>query len=123
MNKEAKKTLVLGASTNPERYSFKAVTKLKAFGYEALPVGIKKGEIAGITIDNESEDYEGVHTITLYLNPQRQEAYYDYILGLKPKRIIYNPGTENAKLMKLAKENGIENVVACTLVLLSIGDY
>lgn len=118
-----KKTVVLGASTNPTRYSYKAVNHLKDHGHEAVPVGIKKGAIAGIEILNDSPEIEGVDTITLYLNPTRQVEYYDYILGLKPKRIIYNPGTENAELMKLTEAQGIETVIACTLVMLSIGDY
>ncbi len=119
----SKKTVVLGASTNPTRYSNAAVNRLKNYGHEAVPVGIKKGAIAGIEILNGAPDIEGVDTITLYLNPTRQVEYYDYILGLNPERIIYNPGTENPELMKLAKTQEIENVVACTLVMLSIGDY
>jgi len=118
-----KKTVVLGASTNTSRYSNIAVNRLKNHGYEAVPVGIRKGEIAGINILNGSPEIEGVDTITLYLNPTRQVEYYDYILGLKPNRIIFNPGTENAELMKLAEAQGIETVIACTLVMLSIGDY
>ncbi len=118
-----KKTIVLGASTNPTRYSYKATSKLKAAKHEVIPVGIKKGEIEGITIENGTPDLEGVDTVTLYLGPPRQAQYYDYLLSLKPKRIIFNPGTENPELMKLAEENGIEAEVACTLVLLSLGNY
>lgn len=118
-----KKTVVLGASTNPSRYSYKATSKLKASAHEVIPVGIKKGDIEGIVIENDTPNIEDVDTITLYLNPKRQVQYYDYILSLKPKRIIFNPGTENPELMKLAEENGIESEVACTLVLLSLGNY
>ncbi len=118
-----KKTIVLGASTNPDRYSYKATSKLKAANHEVVPIGIKKGDIEGIVIINDTPDVEDVDTITLYLNPKRQEQYYDYILSLKPKRIIFNPGTENPPLMKLAEENGIKAEVACTLVLLSMGTY
>lgn len=118
-----KKTVVLGASPNPSRYSNRAVHRLQANGFEAVPVGIREGEIAGIEIIKGEPDIEGVDTITLYLNPQRQEAYYDYILGLNPKRIIFNPGTENSELINLAKEKGIETEIACTLVMLSVGDY
>jgi len=118
-----KKTLVLGASTNKTRYSYIATQRLKNHGYEVVPVGIREGDIEGIQIQNGTPDVAGVDTITLYLNPQRQEAYYDYILDLKPKRIIFNPGTENPTLMRLAREQGIETEAACTLVLLSTGGY
>jgi len=118
-----KKTLVLGASTNELRYSYIATQRLKTYGHEVVPVGIREGAIEGIEIQQGEPDVEGVDTITLYLNPQRQEAYYDYILGLKPKRIIFNPGTENPTLMRLAREQDIETEAACTLVLLSTGQY
>ena len=118
-----KKTIILGATPNPERYAYLATSRLKKAGHEVLPVGNKKGEIEGIVIENETPQYEGVDTITLYLNPDNQKPYYDYILSLKPKRIIFNPGTENWELVKLAKEQGIETEIACTLVMLSIGNY
>lgn len=119
----AKKTVVLGATPNPTRYAYAAVLRLQREGIEAVPVGIRKGEIDGTTILRDQPDIEDVDTVTLYLNPQRQQAYYDYILSLQPKRIIYNPGTENPELMKLAQEHGIENEVACTLVMLASGSY
>jgi uncharacterized protein len=118
-----KKTIVLGASSNPERYAYKATKKLKDYGQEVIPMGIKKGEIDGITIQNDTPQYEGIDTITLYLNAENQKPYYDYIFSLKPKRIIFNPGTENIELMRMAKEKGIETEIACTLVLLSLGEY
>ncbi len=119
-----KKTIVLGASTNETRYSNKAVKSLKRNGFEAVPVGIKKGAIAGIEILNGEPAVEDVHTVTLYLNPKRQKAYYNYIVNdLNPKRIIFNPGTENIELIKLANEKGIETEIACTLVMLSVGNY
>ena len=118
-----KKTVILGATPNPERYAYLATSRLKKAGHEVLPVGNKKGEIEGIVIDNGTPQYEGVDTVTLYLNPDNQKPYYDYILSLKPKRIIFNPGTENWELVKLAKGQGIETEIACTLVLLSIGNY
>ena len=118
-----KKTLVLGASNNPARYSYRAMHQLVEAGHEAIPVGIKKGKVAGIDIINDRPILEAIDTITLYLNPKRQEGYYDYILQLNPKRIIFNPGTENVELVRLAKEKGIETLYACTLVLLSIGQY
>jgi uncharacterized protein len=118
-----KKTIVLGATPNPERYAYKATKKLMDYGHEAIPLGIKKGQIEGITIQNDSPQYDDVDTITLYLRAENQKPYYDYILSLKPKRIIFNPGTENAELMSKAKEKGIKSEIACTLVLLSLGEY
>jgi uncharacterized protein len=118
-----KKTVILGATPNPERYAYLATQRLMKYGHEVLPVGKKKGEIEGIHIENDTPLYEGVDTVTLYLNPDNQKPYYDYILSLKPKRIIFNPGTENWELVKLAKEQGIETEIACTLVMLSVGAY
>jgi uncharacterized protein len=118
-----KRTIVLGASPNPERYAYKAIKKLKVYGHEVIPVGIKKGEIEGVIIQNGIPHYEDIDTITLYLNPENQKPYYDYIFSLKPQRIIFNPGTENIELIKMAKDRGIEYEIACTLVLLSLGEY
>ncbi len=118
-----KKTLVLGATPNAERYSYLATMRLAQHGHEVVPVGIRKGEIEGIKIVEGKPEEEGVDTVTLYIGPDRQPEYYDYILSLKPKRIIFNPGTENPELVKLAKEQGIETVEGCTLVMLSIGAY
>jgi uncharacterized protein len=118
-----KKTIVLGATPNPERYAYRATSRLKAHGHEVIPMGIRKGEIEGIKIENATPQYEGVDTVTLYLNPDLQKPYYDYIFSLKPKRIIFNPGTENFELIRLAKERGIETELGCTLVMLSIGNY
>jgi uncharacterized protein len=118
-----KKTVVLGATPNPNRYGYKAAVRLKQAGHEVLPVGIKKGEIEGITIANIPPQYKDVDTVTLYLNPDNQKPYYDYIFSLKPKRIIFNPGTENVDLMQMAKAKGIKTEVGCTLVMLAIGDY
>jgi hypothetical protein len=86
-------------------------------------VGIRRGEIDGTTILQDQPEIDRVHTVTLYLNPERQKPYYDYIFSLQPDRIIYNPGTENAELMRLAAERGIENEVACTLVMLASSSY
>lgn len=116
-------TLVLGASTNPERYSYKATMSLQQHHHVVIPIGIQKGDIGGIDIINDRPLIEGIDTVTLYLNAEKQEDYYDYILSLKPKRIIFNPGTENPVLEKKAIENGIEPVIACTLVLLATNQY
>ncbi|MEL6924785.1 MAG: CoA-binding protein [Bacteroidota bacterium] len=118
-----KKTIVLGASPNTRRYAYHAVQRLLAAGHEVIPVGIKKGIIEGIPIRNDQSLIEDIDTITLYINPTIQKSYYDYILSLKPNRIIFNPGTENPELANLAKEKGIETEVACTLVLLSLNEY
>jgi predicted CoA-binding protein len=118
-----KKTLVLGASDNPARYSFRAVHQLKQHGHEVVPVGIRKGQVAGLDIHTDRPTEAGIDTVTLYVGPQNQPAWYDYILDLKPKRIIFNPGTENEELEKLAQQRGIRTEEACTLVMLSIGNY
>ncbi|KAA2240650.1 CoA-binding protein [Chitinophaga agrisoli] len=123
INGNKKLTVVLGASGNPERYSFLAVSKLKAHGHPVVAIGNREAQIAGTPVITEHPALEQVDTVTLYLNPQRQEAYYDYILQLHPKRIIFNPGTENPKLEQLAIDNGIKPMEACTLVLLSTGQY
>ena len=118
-----KKTLVLGASLNESRYSNLAINRLVNYGHTVEAVGLKKGEVAGVSISTEMEHFENIDTVTLYLNPQRQVEYYDYIVSLKPKRVIFNPGTENPELYKILKEHNIENEVACTLVLLGTNQY
>ncbi len=119
----AKKTLVLGASANPERYSNMAINRLVNYEHPVVAVGNRKGTVAGIEIYTDTPEIDSVDTVTLYLNPTNQKPYYDYILGLKPKRIIFNPGTENAELMRLAEAKGIDCVYACTLVMLGSGQY
>ena len=123
MTKENFKTVVLGASPNPGRYSYLATNLLQKNGIETIPVGLRDGEINGLKIHSDRPTVEDVHTITLYVGPQHQSVYYDYILSLSPKRIIFNPGTENEELMKLTAAQGIHNEVACTLVLLNLGIY
>lgn len=118
-----KKTLVLGASTNRARYANMAMQRLSAHNVPVVAVGLRQGEVAGIKIETRPVDFENVHTVTLYLGPSRQEQYYDYIVSLEPKRVIFNPGTENPELYRLLKENNIGVEVACTLVLLSTQQY
>lgn len=118
-----KKTIVIGASPKADRYSYKAVKMLEKNHHEVIPLGFENAKIDNLTIETDWKDYEAIDTITLYLNPIRQKAYYDYILKQKPKRIIFNPGTENPELEKIAKDNKIEPLEACTLVLLSTGQY
>lgn len=120
---QQKKTLVLGASANPSRYSFLAVQKLTAKQYPVVALGLKKAMIGNTEIETEKKPLENIDTVTLYLNPLRQKDYYDYILSLNPKRIIFNPGTENEELYNLAQQKGIKTLEACTLVLLSTGQY
>ncbi len=118
-----KKTLVLGASTNPGRYSNIAINRLVKYGHPVEAIGLRQGEVAGIDIATKKEPFENVDTVTLYLNPRRQEEYYDYIISLDPNRVIFNPGTENPKLYDLLEKNNIDYEVACTLVLLGTNQY
>lgn len=118
-----KKTLLLGASLNPGRYSNLAMNRLVNHGHEVEAIGLKKGVVAGVDISTEKKPFEGIDTVTLYLNPHRQQEYYDYLVSLKPKRVIFNPGTENPELISLLKKNNIEIEVACTLVLLGTNQY
>ena len=118
-----KKTVVLGASQNEERYSNMAVKKLVANKHPVTAIGNKEGIINDIKIIKDNPFIGEVDTVTLYLNPENQKPYYDYILSLHPKRIIFNPGTENEELEKIANEKGIKTMEACTLVLLSTNQY
>ncbi len=119
----SKKTLLIGASTKPERTSYAAAHRLKNAGHEVILLGVYDGEVAGIPIQTGYPELEDIDTVTLYVKAPRQQQYYDYILSLKPRRILFNPGAENPELMKLAREQGIEAEEACTLVLLSVGRY
>ncbi|WP_153801029.1 CoA-binding protein [Foetidibacter luteolus] len=123
MNNVKKKTLVLGASPNPARYSYLAVNRLRANGHPVEAIGLREGKVADVDITKERPAFSDIDSITLYLNAGNQRQYYDYILSLHPKRIIFNPGAENDELAKLAVENNIQPVEACTLVLLSTGQY
>ncbi|MBE8713574.1 CoA-binding protein [Sphingobacterium hungaricum] len=118
-----KKTLILGASTNPARYSYLVANKLVRKGHAIVNVGRKKGDVAGVTIEPAETIHTDIDTITLYVGPHNQSVYYDYIIATNPKRLIFNPGAENAELLKLAKSKGIETVEACTLVMLNTGQY
>jgi predicted CoA-binding protein len=120
---EEKTTLVLGASENPDRYSNMAIKKLNAKGHPVLAVGYKEGQVDGVFIKKNFPVDLKVDTLTLYLSKKNQVQYYDDILHLKPKRVIFNPGTDNEELVELLKKNRIEIVPACTLVMLSTGTY
>lgn len=117
------KTLVLGASESSTRYSNLAIKKLLSHGKAVVAIGKVAGKVDGVEIATKPVETDEVDTVTLYLNPLHQKPYYDYIMALKPRRIIFNPGTENQELEDLAKKNGIEPLEACTLVMLSTGKY
>jgi predicted CoA-binding protein len=118
-----KKTLVIGGSTNPSRYSFLVINKLVENDHPVVAVGLKEGIVNGVEILTDKPQFEAIDTITLYLNSKNQEEYYDYILSLNPKRVIFNPGTENPELYSILQKNNIEVEVACTLVLLGTNQY
>ena len=120
---EQKKTLVLGASQNPARYSYLAINRLRSKQQPVVAIGKKTGKVEDVEIETGQPALKDVDTVTLYLNAQNQKQYYDYILSLHPKRIIFNPGAENSELEALAEANGIKTMEACTLVLLSTGQY
>lgn len=120
---DQKKTIIIGASPNKERYAYKATALLASKGHEVVPVGVREGQIAGLDIVSGQPPVKEVHTVSLYIGPQRQEPYYEYILNLKPKRIIFNPGTENPELETKAKKQGVETVNNCTIIMLNINEY
>lgn len=113
----------MGASTDPGRYAYKAIKMLQRYGHPVVAVGKKEDNLDGLKIEKEHIVFDGVDTVTLYLNPMNQRQYYDYIIGLNPKRVIFNPGTENPELYQLLKQNDIEIEVGCTLVMLSVNQY
>ena len=119
----AYKTLVLGASTNPERYSYQVVQRLVDALIPVVPMGVKKGSIGGIPIVSPLAPQIDIHTVSLYLVPARQEAYFDFIIQLQPKRVLFNPGTENSVFVQKLNEEGIAWENACNLVLLSTNQY
>jgi predicted CoA-binding protein len=123
MNNSEKKTVILGASDNPARYSYLALNRLKSHGHPIVAIGRKEAVVSGVSIQKGLPDEKGVDTITLYLNPDHQKMFYDYIVSLKPRRIIFNPGTENDELASLAAQHGIKTMEACTLVMLATGQY
>ena len=118
-----KPTVVIGASPNTERYSYKATLSLQKNGHTVFPVGIQNGDINGLSILTDKPALENIDTVSLYVSPANQPFWYDYILSLNPKRILFNPGTENPEFEKMATDKGIQIEEACTLVLLSIKQY
>lgn len=118
-----KKTLVLGASSNPARYSCMAIKRLVAAGQSVVGIGLKEEEVAGVKIHTKQIPLKNIDTVTLYLNPARQRDYYNYVIEVGPQRVIFNPGTENPEFYQLLRANGIEVEIACTLVLLATEQY
>lgn len=118
-----KKTLVLGASDDPSKYSYLAVHRLRKAGHPVVAIGRKETTVADVKVEKITTVYTDIDTVTLYLNALHQQEYYNYILSIHPKRIIFNPGTENPELEVLARENGIQPLEACTLVMLSSNQY
>ena len=118
-----KKTLILGATTNENRYAYKAAEQLTKAGHSIIPFGIKKGAVFGREILNEWETFEEVDTVTLYVGPENQTQYFEKIVSIQPKRVIFNPGTENILFQSVLAKANIYFEEACTLVLLSLNKY
>lgn len=118
-----KKTLIIGASEKPERYSNKAIRALRRHGHPVVAIAPRDGQVEDVVFETEMQLFEDVDTVSMYVGPDNQAGYVDYLLTLKPKRVIFNPGTENKPLMEELGQAGIETETACTLVLLSIGQY
>lgn len=121
--KDDYRTLVLGASYKPGRFSYLAIKSLVSHNVKVFAIGARMGKVEGVEIITQKIDIDNIHTVTLYLNSNNQSSYINYIIGLKPKRIIFNPGTENPELLSIARENNIEVVFDCTLVMLKNGSY
>jgi predicted CoA-binding protein len=116
-------TLVLGASTDPSRYANKAIKMLRSHGHEVVAVGRDKGKVGDVEILQAIPADIRPDTVTLYINPTIQQSYYEQITVLRPRRIIFNPGTENKDFQTLAEVQGIEPIEACTLVLLTTNQF
>ena len=122
---QKKKTVIVGASSKPGRYAQIAGRMLKEYNHPIISLGLKGEEVFGETILDikQKPDLKEVDTITLYVSPKHQEGWYDYLISLNPKRIIFNPGTENPELIEIAKAENIETVIGCTLVMLRSNQY
>ncbi len=120
MEKEhkTKKTLVLGGSLNPGRYANRAIRKLRSYGHPVFSIGNKEGTVEDVVIQKGTPFFNDLHTVTVYLSAKNQKQYYDYIIGLRPQRVIFNPGAENPKMAELARKYNIEVIEYCTLILL-----
>ena len=122
-NKMSKRTLVIGASTNPERYSNMAIRSLLSHGHEVVALARRSGEVDSVKIQTEFPENQNIHTVTMYVGSQHQVEYYAPILDLNPKRVIFNPGTENSEFVEMLEFRGIETIEGCTLVMLGTGQY
>lgn len=122
-NNHMGKTLVIGASIKEYRYSNMAIHNLTAHGEEVVAIGLRKGKVAGVEIETGYPEYKDIETVTLYINALRQEQYYDYVISLSPKRVIFNPGAENHEFVRILKEHQIAFENACTLVMLSTDQF
>jgi predicted CoA-binding protein len=118
-----KRTVIIGASNNPNRYSYLACVRLEGLGHEVFPIGIREGNIQGTSIITDRPELKNIDTITLYVGPKHQASWLDYMISLSPKRIIFNPGTEDRASIAAVREAGIQAEVACTLVMLSADTY
>jgi predicted CoA-binding protein len=123
MPASSKKTLVLGASGNPERYSFLAINRLREHQHPVVAIGKKNTVVQDVEVQTDVEPIPGLDTVTLYLNANNQKSYYDYIVDQHPRRVIFNPGAENPEFEKILESRGIQVMEACTLVLLGTGQY
>jgi predicted CoA-binding protein len=123
INNMKKGTLVLGASLKETRYSNLAIKRLREKKIPTVALGLKEGVVGDVSVDVDRVNYKNIDTVTLYLNSKLQVAYYEYVIGLKPRRVIFNPGTENLDFVKQLHQNDIESEIACTLVLLSTNQY
>lgn len=121
MKSNTKHTLVIGGSIKPERYSNKAIRKLLKYGHKVSSIGLKEGDVSGIKIETGLPNYKDIHTVSMYLDAVRQSQYFEYVLGLKPQRVVFNPGAENSEFAATLKINDIEVVEHCTLVMLDYG--
>ncbi len=120
---ENKKTMVIGASEKPERFSFKAIQLLRNYGHDVVALAKRKGKVLDVDIQTEFPDKEKIHTVTLYIGREHQKEYFEPVVKLKPQRVIFNPGTENYEFETLLNDNGIATVQACTLIMLNAGKY
>lgn len=118
MENESLNTLVIGGSLKPERYSNKAIKKLQDFGHTVLAIGLRKGEINNTIIETGFPKFKNIHTVSMYIGANKQSSYFEYLLSLKPQRVIFNPGTENDTLAETLRNNDIEVIEHCTLVML-----
>lgn len=123
MSDSKNKTLVIGASVKSQRYSNIATKRLKSYDHEVIALGLREGDIEDTKIITDRSLVTDIDTATLYIGPRHQPDYYDFIIGLDPRRVIFNPGTENPTFYEMLEHKGIEVVIACTLVMLATGDY